>query len=234
MLLILTIRESFAEDIRERDEAAVDDNKPIMMHHEQEVQQYQSTEEKVLDDADVLLNRIARALGVKIWLGWTDPKWYHERAQFSFEHPCSYQPPYRRYGDGQSDRIIHKHLDVFHRGYKGRDDDQLLDPIDGRVRRLFVQVTNQIYEEPNDTTWRRTYIRNISPHIIRLAWWPYAKAPLAQASYSSKGGLRARFKARTAAWTNEHWTSVGLRWIPACVGLLVMVSFGAFTLKDLY
>lgn len=216
---------SYGDNVYDRNEAAIDDRKPIMTHSEHEIRLHQSAEERIMDDADELLNRVANALQVKTWLHWRDPKFYHRRAYFSWESPSSYQPPFRDHGTGRSQpSIVHKHLDVFHRGYKGLDDEQCLDPLDGRVRKLFVQVTNQIYDEINDTTWRRTYIKNISPRLIRLAWWPYAGSPLAQPSYSNKGGIKQRFKSRTKAWTNEHWTRVALRWVPACAGLLIVVS----------
>ena len=113
--------------------------------------------------ADAWLNRVLQAMRVKAAFQWIHPQCFHENAWFSWS-PChSYQPPRHHFEtSSESHCSRYKHLDVFHRTYEGLEDDQYLDPLNGRVRRLFVQTIRQIYDTNNDTTWRRTYIENVS------------------------------------------------------------------------
>lgn len=152
-------------------------------------------------------------------LRWIDPNFFHERATFSFRAPKSYQ-----LRQSNPDITVFRHLDVFRREYESRNDDVYLDPINGKIRKLFVQCTRAIYENPNDTSWRRTYVKDISPRIIRLAYWPYSGVPNSRSGRSKKRTAKAMLDSRTADWDKNHWTQVGARCIPACLGLLILVS----------
>lgn len=44
---------------------------------------------------------------------------------------------------------------------------------DGKVSKLVVQAIDDIYDEQLTSTYRRTYVRNISPMFLRLANWPF-------------------------------------------------------------
>lgn len=176
--------------------------------------------------ADVWLNQFLQTIRIKKVFHWVHPRCFHENAWFSW-WPChSYQPP-RHYLETSREAYtaMHKHLDVFHRAYEGLEDDQYLDPIDGRVRHLCVQTLGQIYNTSNDTTWRRTYVENVSPWILRLAWWSRAGLVMGKKDYTAKHGRAWKnVQARTASLSSEQWTQLGIRWIPSCIGLLVLVS----------
>lgn len=179
-------------------------------------------EDAVVEKADAVLNSIIKVLQLKKAFHWMRPKSFHPRAVYQWQAPMSYQAST---GYDRRSRGIFRHLDVFHRKYEGLNDEQFLDPLDGRVRRLVVQVTNPIYDTENDTTWRRTYIRNVSPIIIRLAWFPYAGLPYDDTTLSEAQRLKDKIVPKNAAWTSQQWTQLCLRWVPACVGLLVLVSY---------
>lgn len=176
--------------------------------------------------ADVLLNKAIRALRLKKIFHWADPRFFHESAWFGWQSPHSYQPP-RHYFDttGDSQSARYKHLDVFHRYYIGLEDDQYLDPLNDRVRRLFVQTIDRIYDTDNDTSWRRTYVRNVSPRLLRLAWWSRAGLLMAKKGHATKQGTAWKsLQARTTSLTADQWAQLGLRWLPSCIGLLVLVG----------
>ncbi|KAH7363891.1 hypothetical protein BKA65DRAFT_489875 [Rhexocercosporidium sp. MPI-PUGE-AT-0058] len=99
-----------------------------------------------------------------------------------------------------------KYLDVFRRKIRERVEDRYVDPIDGRLGILVVQATTAVYNSRNKTTWRRTYIENISPYFVRLAYWPTA---------TIEKGLDE--------WNREQWFHAGLRWLPSCIGILILL-----------
>jgi len=100
-----------------------------------------------------------------------------------------------------------KYLDVFRRKFRGSAEDRFIGPIDGRLIRLVVQSTKESYDSKNKTTWRRTYINNVSPYIVRLANWPQ----------SVKYG-------RIESWKRKDWIYAGLRWLVSSIALLIVVS----------
>ena len=63
-----------------------------------------------------------------------------------------------------------------HRDFAGRVthkpmSDRYLHHLDGRLRNLIVQCSDELYQAPGNTTWQRTYVRNVAPLKIRLATW---------------------------------------------------------------
>ncbi|KIX98564.1 uncharacterized protein Z520_05865 [Fonsecaea multimorphosa CBS 102226] len=177
-------------------------------------------------DADTLLNRFSNNLHIKRMFYWLDPKFFHERAWFSWTSPHSYQLPGHYYRSGNGGQInFYRHRDVFRRKHAGLNDDRYLDPLDGRVEKLFVQTVNEIYDTDNDTTWRRTYIENVSPWLIRLAYWPYSHMPNASPRFSADYGSGESSSAGVGAWKQEQWLHIGLRWLPTCIGLLLLMTF---------
>jgi hypothetical protein len=99
-----------------------------------------------------------------------------------------------------------KYLDVFRRKTRGKVEDRYVDPTDGRLGILVIQASSPIYNSRNRTTWRRTYIDNISPYFVRLAYWP-------------TGGTPESFD----HWGRDEWIYAGLRWLPSCIGILICV-----------
>ena len=63
-----------------------------------------------------------------------------------------------------------------HRDFAGRVreepyGDRYLHHYNGELRKLIVACTDEIFEGPDTTTWRRTYVRKVSPLTVRLATW---------------------------------------------------------------
>ena len=101
-----------------------------------------------------------------------------------------------------------RHRDLMQRVYKGTEDDRYISPWDGHVAKLVVQSAQEVYDGAQNSTWRRTFVRNISPALIKLANFPFSKAPT-----------------DPGVWTGSDWTMVCVRWLPACAGLVFVVSF---------
>lgn len=180
-----------------------------------------SVETIVADRADAMLTNVVLFLRLKTAFHWLLPKTFHARAVYQWQAPMSHQLPGR---NGEYSRGVFKHLDVFHRRFQGIAEEQFLNPLDGRVRRLVVQTIGPIYDTANDTTWRRTYIRNISPMIIRLAWYPYAGLPSEDTTLNESQRLKDKLLPSNVTWTSQQWTSLCSKWIPTCIGLLVLVG----------
>jgi hypothetical protein len=196
-------------------------------------------------EAQSWLNRAIRRSGVKKAFHWAHPMFFHRYAVFGGTS-FSYQLPGRIYKNSmnlhevcstvvesqtaedesgsetdveeklerQRDKsedanhqhekdLMLKYLDVFHRKTRSKIEVRRVDPTSGQLENLVIQATPAVYNQPNKTTWRRTYIENISPYLIRLAYWPKA--------------------GRNHVWVQEDWMYVGLKWLPACVGILIMV-----------
>lgn len=130
------------------------------------------------------------------------PYFFHPRAKYSWAYPNSYQLA----GQSYTARIHWRHRDAMRRLWNGMDDDRYLSPFDGRVKDLVVQTTNEIYDGRTNSTWRRTYIRNVSSIIVRVAQWPFSKVPN-----------------DSIEWTRDNWITVSLWWLPTCITLLVVV-----------
>ncbi|TKA61519.1 hypothetical protein B0A49_08340, partial [Cryomyces minteri] len=108
----------------------------------------------------------------------------------------------RRYDSSQT----HRHQDSMARIWNGVVDDRYLSPYDGHVSKLVVQTTDEIYDNPGNSTYRRTYIRNISPSKLRLAHWPTSHIDYVSGK-SQSGDI---------AW-------VIAKWIPAALALTIML-----------
>jgi hypothetical protein len=192
-------------------------------------------------EAQSFLNRAVAKLHIKDAFHWIHPNFFHHYAIYSWIPPHSYQLPGRFYkivamsqsppeqssalevdtdldqdeekelrrdaaAEKRAKRDHLKYLDVFRRKTRDRVEDRYVDPRDGRLGMLVVQATPAVYNSRNKTTWRRTYIENISPYLIRLAYWP-------------TGSIERSF----GDWTSDDWLYASLRWLPSCIGLLIMV-----------
>ncbi|KAJ9627151.1 hypothetical protein H2203_003612 [Taxawa tesnikishii (nom. ined.)] len=94
------------------------------------------------------------------------------------------------------------------RKWKGINDDRYISPWDGHISKLLVQCTDEIYGAAGNTTYRRTYIRNVSTKMLRLANWPTKHFDWVAGRYKYGGtGLLVA------------------KWIPACIALTVMILF---------
>jgi hypothetical protein len=99
-----------------------------------------------------------------------------------------------------------RHRDVFGRLVDKPDADQYLSPWDGHLTKLVVQSVDDVYDAQPNSTWRRTFVRNISPLIIRMAQWPFSSVP--------KDGAEVGI---------EDWAIITGKWLVAtCVLTLVV------------
>lgn len=78
-----------------------------------------------------------------------------------------YQEPNYRYQDG----TIYRHRDYAGRIKKKTMSDRYLHHWNGYLRKLIVQCTDDMFERTGTTTWRRTYVRKVSPLVVRIATW---------------------------------------------------------------
>ena len=86
-------------------------------------------------------------------------------------------------------------------------EDYYLSPYDGHLAKLFVQSTQAIYDANPNSTWRRTYIRNQSPFLLQMANWVLHTLP------TDDGEVKG-----------EDLAIMGLKWLPACAAILLLVS----------
>jgi hypothetical protein len=93
------------------------------------------------------------------------------------------------------------------RVWNGPEEDRYLSPYDGHLAKLVVQVTQDIYSSEQNSTWRRTFIRNASPFYIHVANFPFTTLPPEMNN-----------------WDGAHWTTLAWKWIPACCALVCVVS----------
>jgi len=114
---------------------------------------------------------------------------------------------FRRPGWVYEDQRERRHRDFAGRICHKPPSDRYLHSYDGSLRNLIVQCTDDIFEGPANSTWRRTYIRNVSPFKSRVATW------VLDFSYDPE------------SW--EDWTIMILRAFPAAI--VMTLCFWEFT-----
>ncbi|KAJ4378681.1 hypothetical protein N0V86_005552 [Didymella sp. IMI 355093] len=95
--------------------------------------------------------------------------WFDPYTSWKWGSPMAYRKP----GLGYQKLATHRHRDAFEREWVGDYDDRYISSWDGKVSKLVVQTVDEIYDEQITSTYRRTFIRNISPLYLRLANWPF-------------------------------------------------------------
>ncbi|KAF4980287.1 hypothetical protein FZEAL_3658 [Fusarium zealandicum] len=83
-------------------------------------------------------------------------------------NPVLYQKPGYNYTDTENK--------MRHRDYAGRisfktRSDRYLHHNDGYLRNIYVAATDEIFEGPGTSTWKRTYVRKVAPMKVRIATW---------------------------------------------------------------
>ena len=106
------------------------------------------------------------------------------------------------YATGQT----YRHRDAVSRIYTGIEEDRFIHA-DRHLARMMVQCTDEVYEGPVNSTWRRTFIRNMAPYAIRVANWPINTAPI-----DSKH------------WSQKDWMIIVLKWPVSCIVLAPTAS----------
>jgi hypothetical protein len=125
---------------------------------------------------------------------------HNPETRWRFKRPHLYQLP--AYQDPRTDS--YRHRDPMFRVHNGPPDDRYLSPYDGHIAKLHVQATDELYDGPGTTTWRRTYVRNVAPLSRRIATWPID------------------FAVDPKSW--KDWAMVIMRFIPASLILVFCVS----------
>jgi hypothetical protein len=113
-----------------------------------------------------------------------------------------------------------RHQDSLERIFEGPSDDRFLDPIDGAVKELVVQCVDRIYKGPRNSTYKRTFIRNVSPVTLRIASWPMSH-------------LQNKPKGKSHDWRAK--LLIATRWPITCYALNHCVSHAWFiTIQTTY
>ena len=97
-----------------------------------------------------------------------------------------------------------RHRDFAGRVKEGPMEDRYLHHEDGSLRKLIVATSDELFEGADNTTWRRTYIRMVSPLRVRIATW------VIDFSYDPK------------SW--DDWWVMLLRALPAAFATSLFVS----------
>lgn len=101
---------------------------------------------------------------------------------------------------------IFRHRDAVNRIYKGIEDDRFI-ARDRHIERMMVQSSDDIWDGPRNSTWRRTFVRNMAPWSIRIANWPLNTTPIG-----------------AEHWSPEDWTWIIVKWPVSCFLLVFTVS----------
>ena len=99
-----------------------------------------------------------------------------------------------------------RHRDIFQRVSNVPEEDFYLSPTDGHLAKLVVQAVDDVRDAPGQGSWRRTFVRNISSPIIRLASWACDFGPREK-----------------AIWTGQDWPIVWSKWVMSCLCLALIV-----------
>ena len=127
----------------------------------------------------------------------------------NFRWPKSFHSHQRAglaYASGQK----YRHRDAAGRIFNGIEEDRFI-ALDRHIERMMVQCTDEIYEGPRNSTWRRTFVRNMAPWAVRIANWPLNKTPL-----------------NKQHWSTEDWFWVVVKWPVSCFFLIFTVCFSIY------
>ena len=114
---------------------------------------------------------------------------------------------YDQQSSQQDQVLIFYHRDFLKRPYRGLNQrDKFLNPYNGTLCDLVVQSSDQILNSESKARWLRVGIRNGSPWLIRLSNWALS------CDHGSPDNVKT------------HIPTAALRWIPACIAILVAVS----------
>ncbi|KAJ4186295.1 hypothetical protein NW759_016951 [Fusarium solani] len=93
---------------------------------------------------------------------------FDPRSVYRWGNPVVYQKPGYNFTDGETKM---RHRDYASRvSFKTRSD-CYLDHNDGYLLDMCVAATDNIFEGPGTSTWKRTYVRKVAPMKVRIATW---------------------------------------------------------------
>jgi hypothetical protein len=120
-----------------------------------------------------------------------------------WKYPNAYQLPGLKFAS----LLPSRHRDIMQRVKRESEEDRYLSPYDGHLAKLVVQAVDEVYDAPAQSTWRRTFVRNVSSFMLRVANWAVNSVP----SDSSQ-------------WSFEDWLKVIGKWLGATIVLLFLVG----------
>jgi hypothetical protein len=134
--------------------------------------------------------------------------------------------------------------------------DQYLKPRDGRLALLKVQGTDGSHHPHDHVTWKRGIIIDQTPPILKLVNWCTKSVPglysqsanpqhiqgqvshsaaQGQGDDSNSGNVRRGFLTRE--WRKKYFSrdrqTLYLKWIPTCLGLLILVILSSIIFPNL-
>lgn len=86
-------------------------------------------------------------------------------------------------------------------------EDFYLSPTDCHLAKLMVQCSQEVFDANPNSTWRRTFIRNVSPLVLRVANWVLESIP-----------------SEDRPMTGEEIAILVAKWLPANIAILFLVS----------
>ena len=124
------------------------------------------------------------------------------RNQWRWKYPNAYQMPGFR---SEPPRDI-RHRDCLQRVLNAPEEDRYLSPTDGHLAKLVVQAADDVYNAQAKSTWRRTFVRNVSSPMLRVANWAIGSVP-----------------PDITTWTFENWLVVSGKWLLTSLALMILV-----------
>ena len=95
---------------------------------------------------------------------------------------------------------------------------------DGKISKLVVQAIDEIYDEQLTSTYRRTYVRNISPMFLRLANWPFNHVdPNANDGKPTSEGMTSRLTSYSKADAPIDMPMLCVKWFLASIVMVFVV-----------
>jgi hypothetical protein len=104
----------------------------------------------------------------------------------------------------------HRHRDVLRRIMNSPEEERYLSPWDGHLAKLVVQAVDDVYDMHAQSTWRRTFMRDVGSPLIRVANW----------------ALNVVRRDGTSG-TDEDWLRVGGKWLAASLALMIIVRLSS-------
>ncbi|KAM5353869.1 hypothetical protein ACJ41O_000519 [Fusarium nematophilum] len=118
-----------------------------------------------LNSSEARKEKAEKEFPVKLKGSW---HFFEPRTLYRWRNPVLYQRPGYNYVDGETK--------LRHRDFAGRvafkvRSDRYLHHNDGYLRNMYVAATDEIFEGPGTSTWKRTYVRKVAPMKVRIATW---------------------------------------------------------------
>lgn len=86
-------------------------------------------------------------------------------------------------------------------------EDFYLSPTDCHLAKLMVQCSQEVFDANPNSTWRRTFVRDVSPLLLRVANWALRSIPN-----------------EDRPMTGEEIAIMVAKWLPASIAILFLVS----------